>query len=213
MTKFSLLFIAGLFLCSQAFSQVYTNKVVGEKNESLKDSIEAHEYPYSLPILGKQATAKGYQLPYSAGFGVNYLWQESSLVIDNLNVGFNEGPMYNIDEIIRIDDATSSASAVNFRPDIWLFPFLNIYAILGFANTSTAIEASVWMPDADSAWTQTSAFSTVAEFDAKLFGMVVQIKEKSIGSGNGSSKHAAQQAAALNALEQIPLLEPDWFDK
>jgi hypothetical protein len=75
----------------QAFSQVYTNKVVGEKNQALIDSIEHHEYPCALPIWAKKATVKGFQLPYPAGFSVNYLWQESHLIIDDLTVRVEYG--------------------------------------------------------------------------------------------------------------------------
>jgi hypothetical protein len=75
----------------------------------LKDSIEKKQYPYVLPIWGKKATAKGFQLPYSAGIGVNYLWQESDLIVDDLMVGFNNGTMHDMDEIIRFDDAVASA--------------------------------------------------------------------------------------------------------
>jgi hypothetical protein len=107
MKKTVLLIITCFLLFIQAFSQVYTNKVTGSKNEALKDSIEKKGYPYALPIWGAKAAAKGYQLPYSAGVSVNYFWQESKLIIDNLNVGFNNGEMYNVDEIIRFDDATA----------------------------------------------------------------------------------------------------------
>ena len=55
------------YLVSQTIGQVYTNKVVGKKNKGLKDSIMAKPYPYSLPIWGAKAAAKGYDLPYSAG--------------------------------------------------------------------------------------------------------------------------------------------------
>ena len=79
-----------LCLISQTMGQVYTNKVVGAKNEALKDSIIAKPYPYSLPIWGAKAAARGYDLPYSAGFGVNYLWEKSDLIIENLFVGFNK---------------------------------------------------------------------------------------------------------------------------
>jgi hypothetical protein len=170
MKKTILLSLVCLMLLPGAFSQVYTNKVVGKKNDALKDSIEKQEYPYILPIWGKKATAKGFQLPYSAGLGVNYLWQESDLVIDNLMVGFNNGPMYNLDEIIRFDDAKASANAVNIRPDFWLFPFLNVYGILGFARTSTAITAGLWLPDVDSNWTKATTLSTKANFDATVLG-------------------------------------------
>ena len=95
------------------------------------DSLKNTEYPYALPIWGAKAAKMGFNLPYSAGIGVNYLWQESDLVLNDLMVGFNNGPMYDLDEIVRFNNAKAAASAVNIRPDIWLFPFLNVYAILG----------------------------------------------------------------------------------
>jgi hypothetical protein len=170
MKHFLLLLIYFILISFQVFSQVYTNKILGVKNEALKDSIEKQEYPYSLPIWGKKAAAKGYQLPYSAGIGINYLWQESDLVIDDLMVGFNGGEMQSLDEIIRFNDATASASGLNIRPDIWLFPFLNVYGLMAFAKTSTEINAGVWLPDFDSTWSQVSTLSTKAEFEATSLG-------------------------------------------
>jgi hypothetical protein len=157
-------------LSSQSFGQVYTNKVVGKKNESLIDSIKAKPYPYSLPIWGAKAAAKGYDLPYSAGLGVNYLWQESNLIIEDLLVGFNNGPMYDLDEIVRFNDAIASASAINFRPDIWLLPFLNVYGLFTQAKTSTEINAGVWLPDTANVWNEVTAFSSKANFNATGIG-------------------------------------------
>src|SRR4249920_2807346 len=114
-------------LSSLVFAQVFTNKEVGKQNAELVDSLKKSEYPYSLPILGAKATKAGYNLPYSAGVSINYFWQQSDLIIENLSVGFNNGPMYDLDEIVRFDKAKTTASATTIRPDIWLFPFLNIY--------------------------------------------------------------------------------------
>src|SRR6478609_1686422 len=105
------------FVPREAFTQVYSNKEVGKKNAQKIDSLKHSEYPYVLPILGKQATKKGFSLPYSAGIGINYLWQKSELVINNLQVGFNHGPLTNVDQIIRFNNATSEASGINIRPD------------------------------------------------------------------------------------------------
>jgi hypothetical protein len=157
-------------MLNQAFSQVYTDKVVGKKNEALKDSIEKTGYPYVLPIWGKKTTAKGFQLPYSAGLSVNYFWQESGLIISDLMVGFNNGPMYDMDEIVRFDDAIATANAINVRPDFWLFPFLNVYGIIAVAKTSTAIDAEIWLPDFDSTWSPVSSLSTKVDFDATTLG-------------------------------------------
>ena len=169
-------------LLNLTLGQVYTNKVVGAKNEALKDSIIAKPYPYSLPIWGAKAAARGYDLPYSAGFGVNYLWQRSDLIIENLFVGFNNGPMYDLDEIIRFDKAIATASAINLRPDIWLLPFLNVYGIFTKANTSTEIGAGVWLPDTANMWKEVTSFSSKAEFEATGFGFGMT---PTIGVGGG----------------------------
>jgi|WetSurSiteA1Bulk_404760.scaffolds.fasta_scaffold00498_8 hypothetical protein len=163
-------YILCVFMIGPVFGQVYTNKVVGAKNEAYVDSLKTKEYPYALPILGAKAAARGYDLPYPAGLGLNYLWQESDLIIEDLFVGFNNGPMYDLGEIVRFDDATSRASAINIRPDIWILPFLNVYAIFTQAKTSTEISAGLWLPDTSNVWSEVTDFSSKAEFDATGIG-------------------------------------------
>jgi hypothetical protein len=85
-------------------------------------------------------------------------------------VGFNNGEMHNLDEIIRFNDAKASANSINLRPDIWVFPFLNVYGVFAKAKTSTAINAGVWFPDFDSTWSQVGSISTTAKFDATALG-------------------------------------------
>ncbi len=158
-------------LSSFVFSQVFTNKEVGQKNAVFIDSLKKSEYPYSLPILGAKATKAGYNLPYSAGVSAQYFWQESDLIIDNLNVGFNNGPMYNVDEIIRFNTARATASATTVRPDIWLFPFLNIYAILGKAQASTEVGFGIWVPDSTNTSHEIASASTLIEFNTSTYGI------------------------------------------
>ena len=71
-----IIFAIGSLVCSRfpGYAQVYSDKVVGKKNAELRDSIKATEYPYALPIWGDKAAARGFNLPYSAGLGINYLW-------------------------------------------------------------------------------------------------------------------------------------------
>ena len=157
-------------LSSVVFAQVFTNKEVGQKNAELIDSLKKSEYPYSLPILGAKATKAGYHLPLSAGISAQYFWQESDLLIDNLQVGFNNGPMYNLDEIVRFDVAVATASATTVRPDIWLFPFLNIYAILGKAQASTEVGFGVWVPDSSGTDKQILSTSTLVDFNTTTYG-------------------------------------------
>jgi len=163
-------------------AQVYTNKPVGEKSEPLVDSLKATPYPYALPIWGDKATALGFDLPYSAGLSVNYLTQESELVLGNLLVGFNNGPQYDIDEIVRFNNAIAQASALNIRPDIWLLPFLNVYGILGKVKSSTQIDASIYLPDTANVWSPVASFGTTAKFDGTVFGLGIT---PTMGVGGG----------------------------
>jgi len=163
-------------------AQVYSNKVVGKKNADAIDSIKKSEYPYSLPIWGAKATKRGFNLPYSAGLSMQYIWQKSDLIIDNLQIGFNNGPLYNLDEIVRFNNATSQAQGVNLRPDIWLFPFLNVYGIIAKVNPSTAIDAGIYAPDADGNWSEVLALSTKANFQATSLGFGLT---PTIGVGGG----------------------------
>jgi hypothetical protein len=97
-------------------------------------------------------------------------------------VGFNNGPLINLDEIVRFNKAIASASAVNFRPDIWVFPFLNVYGIFSRASTSTEIGAGIWIPDRNNTWNEIAAFSTKANFSATSAGFGLT---PTIGVGGG----------------------------
>jgi hypothetical protein len=168
--KAMLILFLGIF-SSTVFAQVFTNKEVGQKNAVFIDSLKKSEYPYSLPILGAKATKAGYNLPYSAGVSAQYFWQQSDLIIDNLSVGFNNGPMYNLDEIVRFNKARATASATTVRPDIWLFPFLDIYAILGRAKASTEVGFGIWVPDSTNTSHEIVSTNTLIEFNTSTYGI------------------------------------------
>jgi hypothetical protein len=171
-TRFPTVFVLATFLTlifPAAFSQYTVNKVVGKKNQGLRDSLEKEEYPYLLPIWGQKVTKKGFDLPNPVGVNLNYLTQKSDIIISDLQVGFNNGPLYNLDEIVRIDEAKTTTNGINFRPDFWIFPFLNVYGILAQSNTSTAIKAGVWIPDSSS-WHKILDINTKANFHGTTYG-------------------------------------------
>lgn len=150
-------------------AQLTTDKVLGPKHEVLIDSLKKATYPYLLPIWGQKVVNKGFSMPLPAGLSVQYLWQQSDILINNLQVGFNNGTMHNLDDIVRIENAVTNTNGVNVRPDIYVFPFLNVYAIYAKAKTSTAIDAGLWIPDSTS-WKKVTAFSAKADFNSTTFG-------------------------------------------
>jgi hypothetical protein len=163
-------------------AQVYSNMVVGKNNEAESDSLKKSEYPYALPIWGEKAAKLGFNLPYSAGLGVNYLWQKSDLVIENLMLGFNHNEMIDLGEVVRFDNAVSEASGLNFRPDIWLFPFLNVYGIFAKASPSTTVDFGIYAPDSSGNWNNIISLTSKAEFEATTFGFGIT---PTIGVGGG----------------------------
>jgi hypothetical protein len=103
-------------------------------------------------------------------------------VIENLEVGFNNGPMHNLDQIVRFRDAESNAQGINFRPDIWVLPFLNVYAVFARSQPSTTVDFDIYAPDADGNWSEVAAFNTKADFNATTTGFGLT---PTIGVGGG----------------------------
>ncbi len=180
------LFLSVFFTCTfaamQLCGQVFTNKEVGKKNSEMIDSLKKVNYPYSLPILGAKATKAGYNLPYSAGVSVQYFTQHSDLVINNLQVGFNNGPQYNLDGLVRFNKASSTASAVTIRPDIWLLPFLNVYGVFGKSKLTTDVGWGLWIPDSTNTAKQIFSSGSKVNFNATSMGLGIT---PTIGVGGG----------------------------
>ena len=160
-----------VLIASSAHAQVFSNKEVGKKSAPIADSLKTAKYPYALPIWGEKATQRGYTLPYSAGLSFQYFGQRSDIVIDNLQVGFNNGPLHDLDEIVRFSKAESASDGLSLRPDIWLLPFLNIYGILGRSKASTEVGYGLWLPDSSGVSQEVASASTKVEFTANTFGL------------------------------------------
>jgi len=181
------LIICGIVMICMArpenlIAQVYANMPVGVKQQAFKDSLEHTPYDYMLPIWGEKAAKAGFNLPYSAGVGLNYLWQQSDLIIDNLNVGFNNGPTYNLDGLIRFNKAVATAQAVTIRPDIWLFPFLNVYGIFGRSSASTDVGYGIYIPDSSNKEQEILSAESKINFQATTVGFGLT---PTIGIGGG----------------------------
>jgi hypothetical protein len=169
MKKKTVLLAFGICVYSIIYAQYTTDKLVGQKHAEVIDSLKSVQYPYLLPIWGEKVARKGFKLPKSAGLSVQYLYQQSDILINNLQVGFNNGPKYNLDQIVRFNNAVATSNGVNFRPDIWIFPFLNVYGLFARSKTSTAIDAGVWIPDS-STWNKILDIKTKANFNATTYG-------------------------------------------
>jgi hypothetical protein len=163
-------------------AQVFSNKEVGQKNQALVDSLRTTEYPYALPIWGAKAVKRGYNIPLPAGLSVQYYGQRSDILIDNLLVGFNNNPPHDLDGIVRFDKAEAISDGASLRPDIWLFPFLNIYGIFGVSKASTEVGYSIWLPDSAGGEQPVISLGSKVDFTATTMGIGVT---PTLGVGGG----------------------------
>lgn len=127
-----------------------SRKVTSEKYQNYIDSLKTMDYKQLFPIWGNGAYKKGFDIPYPYGAMVNFYMQEADISITNLEVGFitpnrEIGPIP-LDSIVVFDVSNSKSFATSFRPDIWLFPFLNVYGLFSVGKNSTSIKLAQPVP-------------------------------------------------------------------
>ncbi|MDN3204795.1 hypothetical protein [Algoriphagus sediminis] len=155
-----LFFILLLFTFQSICSGQGGQKVFNETHNRYFDSLKKADYPYALPILGKGAYKRGYDLPYAYGLSAIYFTQRQEINITSTQVGLNGGELIDVSQLIRFGPTIATTNAVTIRPDIWVLPFLNVYGIIGGGTTQT--DVNLVAP---------AEFSTSQRFNAESFGL------------------------------------------
>lgn len=133
-----------LLMFPEIYAQYATRKL-SKKQQAYIDSLKQVEYNYIFPIWGQRVYKRGFDLPYPIGLMVNYIWMDQGIVIENFQMGIDgingEIPKQPID-FIAFSENRNTSYAANFRPDIWIFPFLNVYGLFGYGSSSTEVNLS-----------------------------------------------------------------------
>lgn len=98
------------------------------------------EYPYILPIWGKELTKRNikFQLPF--GINSNYVYNKMELEMTEFSLDLNGIPIDGInEETLGFQPIIAKLSGLNVRGDIWVLPFINFYGIYSESNGSTQI--------------------------------------------------------------------------
>jgi len=132
------LFISLVFSVLSVSAQFATRKV-SKKEAAYTDSLKQVNYDYIFPILGQKTYKAGFDIPYPIGAMVNYIWMDQGILINNMRLGLNDSDLINVDNLIQFGDNSNKSYAVNFRPDIWVFPFLNVYGLFGAGRSETSV--------------------------------------------------------------------------
>jgi len=160
--KILLILILALSFTSQNVYAQYTSKKVKSVHQAYTDSLKTLDYNYVFPFWGQGAYSKGFDIPYPIGFMANYFWTDQGIAIDNFQLGFenaynpdNSFPLTPLSEdLLTFGDSRNTSYSVNVRPDIWIFPFIDLYGIFGYGNSSTSVNVIFpWMPEENNNFT------------------------------------------------------------
>jgi hypothetical protein len=146
MNKRNIYAIVGLLLILSSpvlQGQNVSTKKIGDKHSAYIDSLKATPYPWHLPILGDKVRQLGFDIPYPNGIMVNYVVGSQYITLDNLEVGLDRDNLTNVDGIARFEHLRADVNVINFRYDVWLFPFLNVYALGGYVNSVTDVKLAL----------------------------------------------------------------------
>lgn len=140
--KITLLTASIFLLWSQHSHAQYATKKVKSKYQIYTDSIKQVKYDYLFPVLGQEVYKRGFDIPYPIGLMGNFVWMKQGLVIDNMQLGLQsqnqDVPLTPVD-FIDFGENTSTVNSFNFRPDVWVLPFLNVYGLFGKGTSRTEV--------------------------------------------------------------------------
>ena len=122
-----------------------------------RDSVLA-TYHQIFPIWGRKAVERGFDLPNPLGFNVGGFGANQDLLISNLGLGFNAPPQPV--DFITFSGAEAKLTNWNTRVDLWVFPFLNVYTMLGTGPAQTTVHLATPVE-----------FTSVAKFKGSNFGL------------------------------------------
>ena len=87
-------------------------------------------YDRTFPIWGKEAVALGHEIPKP--FGLSIIYMDLSQPLEVEKIDFSGLPLGNPDGLgIDTGVAQQRGKNITLRADMWLLPFLNVYAVVG----------------------------------------------------------------------------------
>ncbi|GAB1307691.1 hypothetical protein KH5_03740 [Urechidicola sp. KH5] len=125
------------------------------------------EYPYVLPILGKKAYAKGYELQKPFGVMIGSVFNKQGLVLEDFEMAFsNDGTppdqYFALDGILDFGPSEGRINTINARIDAWILPFLSVGVYYGNVWGEQDIRFSVVGSD---------YFTSTTDIEGKYYGL------------------------------------------
>ena len=115
--------------------------------------VEPIKYDRNFPIGGQEAINRGYTLPLPTGVSMIYVPNVQDQTITDLNLAIGKGAVPPVDVELRPFpavniDSTSDTDSVQTKGDLWVLPFLNVYATVGKVTGDASITVNIDLADA-----------------------------------------------------------------
>jgi hypothetical protein len=104
---------------------------------SADDAATPEPHWSGLPIWGAEAEARGYQVPLPFGIGVTAYSARQPVNIQDLQLARNGNAPVSVTNFLQIDQVDTSQQNVSAKFDALVFPFLDVYGILGYTKGTT----------------------------------------------------------------------------
>lgn len=118
------------------YAQNVASKNFKPRHKAYHDSLKAMNYDRVLPFLGSRVYKRGFDIPFPLGIMFNSFYGVQGVDITNIKIGFR-GPNNSIgpadmSNVIKFQDVAAKGLNLNIRADAYIFPFLNVYGIIGY---------------------------------------------------------------------------------
>ncbi len=113
---------------------------LGEPNRDAEG--KAVVWDRALPFLAQNVIDLGFDLPKPYGIAVIPAWIKQDLVLKDLAISINNGPMTKID-FVDFGSPQVENQALQVKLDAWLFPFMNVFTTFGWFNGKAAIPLKI----------------------------------------------------------------------
>lgn len=87
----------------------------------------------------------GYELPLPFGVSGVYNYLARDIEVTDVRVGVNDEGLTSVSQLVNFD-ARSTVNAGLVKTDAWLFPFVNLYLLLGYIHNTSDTNIHVTVP-------------------------------------------------------------------
>jgi len=98
-----------------------------------------------LPFLAEEAHKRGIELPRTYGVGLVYYYLDRAIDISDVRVGRNGASPESVSDFAQLG-SSSRVNNANVKVDMWILPFLNLYAIAGYIWNQSTTNIDVTLP-------------------------------------------------------------------